>query len=350
MGSRGPYWSGPRDADGELAWLDVWDDDETPPYCARCLVHVDGWQVAANGTAKWSEFAQYDNAGELGPTWAAMPSHMLGKVAEAMALRRGFPEVAAAVVAASAGELDLDDAATVAEAAAGIPPPTPEVEAPTDGQLRLIATLAEGLGLDVALVGGRPLDELSAAERAPGDRRAQRRGAPARRRVMTWEDVHTARDAALDATAAHVLLVIATHTDSTLAARVAEHRDDRRRDPSRPLDGPRGARAYRGGGRREDRTPRRPRVPLHVPEQPAAAELDHHPSRKTRPAPGPVRLPDPSGKPRDPSGSRTYPSGSRTHKEKEDPNRDGDELAEGDLAERMRRSCAAAPPRRELAR
>lgn len=95
----GPVWCGPRDARGELVWQDVWTEDgpDNPPYCARVLIYtvgVDG--PAANGTAKWSEFAQYGgNKSDpyLLPMWARMPSHMLGKVAESLALRRAFPDV-----------------------------------------------------------------------------------------------------------------------------------------------------------------------------------------------------------------------------------------------------------------
>jgi hypothetical protein len=92
-GIEGPVWCGPRNDAGELVWRDVWDDDAKPPYCARVLVHVHGWTVPANGTAKWSEFSQYDNQGKPLPLWRQMPAHMLGKCAESLALRRAFPDV-----------------------------------------------------------------------------------------------------------------------------------------------------------------------------------------------------------------------------------------------------------------
>jgi hypothetical protein len=97
-GIEGPVWCGPRER-GELIWREVWDDDERYPYCARCLVYVDGWTMPANGTTKWSEFAQRDNAGALTATWRQMPSHMLGKVAESLALRRAFADVIGAAEA-----------------------------------------------------------------------------------------------------------------------------------------------------------------------------------------------------------------------------------------------------------
>ena len=165
QGIEGPWWTGPRDERGELHWRDTWDEDGEP-YAARCLVHVEGWEVPANGTAKWSEFAQLDNRGALMPTWAAMPSHMLGKVAEAMALRRGFPEVARAVAyggqawPAARVDVDPDDAAVIAEAAVDGAQAIGDADGPSEGQRRLITSYAEALGLDV----GRPLGELTGDE------------------------------------------------------------------------------------------------------------------------------------------------------------------------------------------
>jgi|SRR6516165_9882819 len=126
----GPEWSGPRryGPDGNrlpLEWLEVWDDDDDYPYAARVLVLVEGWRTPANGTVKWSEFSQWKSEKEakLLPTWAKMPSHMLGKVAESLALRRGFSEVQAAV--SYVGAEGDEDVQLVAEAAASAPEPAP---------------------------------------------------------------------------------------------------------------------------------------------------------------------------------------------------------------------------------
>lgn len=115
VGIDGPVWCGPRNRDGELEWREVWDDDDNYPYCARTLVWVKGWERPANGTAKWSEFAQYTDKDKtnLGPTWRDMPSHMLGKVSESLALRRAFPDVIPPEVADGWGDSDEQPAATV---------------------------------------------------------------------------------------------------------------------------------------------------------------------------------------------------------------------------------------------
>ena len=118
-GMDGPEWTGPRGPAGDLDWREVWDDDDNYPYAARCYVYRHDWTRPANGTVKWSEFAQYLDAERkrLNPIWARMGSHMLGKVAESLALRRAFPEVAAAVE-----YVGDDDDNTIAEAEATPPP------------------------------------------------------------------------------------------------------------------------------------------------------------------------------------------------------------------------------------
>jgi hypothetical protein len=122
-GIEGPQFCGPRryHDDGTkipLDWDDVWDGVDQPPYAARCFIYVAGWDIPVNGTVKWGEFAQtVDAEGQrLAPLWKRMPSHMLGKVAESLALRRAFPEIDAAVAYVERREdFDADDVAIVAE-------------------------------------------------------------------------------------------------------------------------------------------------------------------------------------------------------------------------------------------
>lgn len=126
----GPQWCAPRaHAGAPLDWLELWDRDEFP-YAARCLVLVADWDTPANGTVKWSEFAQRARGGGLTPTWQSMPSHMLGKVAESLALRRGFSEVASAVAYVDGDDDDASMGREV-EAEAYVADPSPEVQPPT---------------------------------------------------------------------------------------------------------------------------------------------------------------------------------------------------------------------------
>jgi len=141
-GIQGPEWCGPRryDKNGNklpLEWEDVWTGDGTP-YAARVLVHVDGWDMPANGTAKFAEFYR-----PVSPVWKEKPSHMLGITAEKMALRRGFSSEIGKALADLAditgdyqtvdddtGEIGEPPASAAVEAAAipqapGGPPTTP---------------------------------------------------------------------------------------------------------------------------------------------------------------------------------------------------------------------------------
>lgn len=138
-GSDGPMWCGPRaHEDAPLVWREVWDG-ENHPYAARTLVYRHDWIKPANGTVKWDEFAQYDSNGNLIPTWKQMPSFMLGKVSESLALRRAFSAIDTAIAIAGGDqpispeeEAALDVAAEISmDAAPELPAPsiTDQVEA-----------------------------------------------------------------------------------------------------------------------------------------------------------------------------------------------------------------------------
>ena len=130
----GPEWCAARgyteagQPTAALEWSELWDRDAVP-YAARCLVYRDDWDRPANGTVKWSEFAQtYQprGGGERKPiqTWAQMPTHMLGKVAESLALRRAFSEVETAI-AVIGGDDDGDAASMAREVEAEVASATP---------------------------------------------------------------------------------------------------------------------------------------------------------------------------------------------------------------------------------
>jgi phage recombination protein Bet len=135
-------------------WTDVWLSDE-PPAAARAGVWKLGHGQPTYAVATWREFRQ------TGPMWQKIPAHMLGKVAEALALRRAFPAETSGLMtpeetgidpfapaasqiapAPSGGTITLPDAAVTEQAA---PPPEitadpaqPTEEAATPAQRRKV--------------------------------------------------------------------------------------------------------------------------------------------------------------------------------------------------------------------
>ncbi len=85
-GQLGPYWCGD---DG--VWKDVWLISK-PPVAARVGVLRDDFKEPCWGVARFDAYAGKKKGGELTLMWATKGDIMVAKCAEALALRKAFPQ------------------------------------------------------------------------------------------------------------------------------------------------------------------------------------------------------------------------------------------------------------------
>lgn len=86
-GQTEPEWCGP---DGK--WSTLWVDDKKPPFAARIGVLRSDFKSPMYAVARYTAYVQTNKAGEATALWRKMPDVMLSKCAEALALRKAFPQ------------------------------------------------------------------------------------------------------------------------------------------------------------------------------------------------------------------------------------------------------------------
>jgi phage recombination protein Bet len=87
-GQEGPFWCGPTGV-----WHDVWLEAE-PPKAARVVVAriIPDGLAGFTGVALWDSYCQTKKDGTPTKMWEQMGPEMLAKCAEALALRKAFPQ------------------------------------------------------------------------------------------------------------------------------------------------------------------------------------------------------------------------------------------------------------------
>lgn len=85
-GQVGPFWCG---EDG--VWKDAWISDKPPAAC-RVGVWRTGFKEPCWGVARFNAYASKKKDQTLLPMWAKMGDVMIAKCAEALALRKAFPQ------------------------------------------------------------------------------------------------------------------------------------------------------------------------------------------------------------------------------------------------------------------
>lgn len=124
-GQVGPHWCG---KDG--IWKEAWVHD-VPPVAARVGILRMGFPDPVYGVAHYGEYVQTNRDGVPNGMWKSMPASQLAKCAEALALRKTFPnDLSGIYTSDEMGQADRDDGLDKSKAVKQPDPPKKNAATP----------------------------------------------------------------------------------------------------------------------------------------------------------------------------------------------------------------------------